>query len=455
MLKYNNVLIYGYSTSGKAVEKALLRFNIKYKIYDDNQKVFGGNFLNKLSESTVKNFDLVVISPGVSIYNKSVKMIESCGIKIVSELEFGFWLCKPKIIAITGTNGKTTTVSLLKHILQGMGQKVEAFGNIGEPLTNVVNYNDLDYAIVEVSSFQLEAVYAFKPYIGIILNIDEDHIDRHKSKKKYINAKFELFKNSDNNNFAILNADDENIMTNVNKVICNKIFLSEKNVVQGVYVQNDTIYYKDNDKVEKIIDKKELLGFNTFLTNIMAIFAVLKLLQLNVEHAIEHIKTFNWLPNRMELAGVLNKVKYINDSKGTNIHATYNAIKIITDNITLLLGGQDKNLNFDTFFNTLPGNVKHVIFFGEAKNKIYKCCKKYYFTKSSCKVKNLKQAVNLASRVTKENEVILLSPACSSFDQYTSYKQRGEHFKELVNSLNKNKVINKKQINNKMIIRKD
>ena len=178
-LDYKNILIYGYLKSGQAVEQVLIKQNIPYKIYDDNLKLQGGQYLTKIKPSILKMFDLVVISPGISIYNKVVMLAESLGIKVVSELEFGYWFCKCPIIAVTGTNGKTTTVSLLGHILSEFGLKTQVFGNIGNPLCNIINYKKLDFAVVEVSSFQLEATDKFCADYGIILYIDQDHTDRH------------------------------------------------------------------------------------------------------------------------------------------------------------------------------------------------------------------------------------------------------------------------------------
>lgn len=433
-LIYNHILIYGYSTSGKAVEQALLKKDISYKIYDDNLKVSGGNYVTKLNEEMLKKFDLMVISPGVSIYNSKVKLAEKLGIKVVSELEFGSWLTKTKIIAITGTNGKTTTTSLLTHVLHVAGLKVHSFGNIGDPLSNIINYKNLDYAIVEVSSFQLEATYKFCPHIGIILNIDQDHIDRHKTFENYIATKINLFKNSNEKTIAILNADDEIIMQNEHKMNANKLYLSSYKNVKGLYQLNGAIYYNCNDKNELLLKEDDLKNSHTFLTNLLAVIAVVRLLNIKTDDFLKALKTFDWLPNRLEEVDVINEITFVNDSKATNIHASFFAILSFKQKVNLILGGLDKDLNFEGFFKNIPENVVNIILYGSARNNILKVAKRYY--KHNIYItKNLQSAVNAAFKVAKCGEIVLFSPACASFDAYKSYKQRGEHFKTIVQEI--------------------
>lgn len=436
-LEYKNILIYGYSTSGKSVEQVLIKKGISYKIYDDNLKVNGGNYITKFSESFLKQFDLMVISPGVSIYNSKVKLAEKLGVKVVSELEFGSWLTDVKIIAITGTNGKTTTTALLTHTLKESGLKAHCFGNIGEPLSNIINYKNLDYAVVEVSSFHLESIVKFSPNIAIILNIDQDHLDRHKTFGNYINAKINLFKNSNEKTIAILNADDEIIMQNQNKIIANKVFLSGCNSVKGIYLQGGNIVSNLKDKPEVILKESDLKNSHTFLTNLLAVIAVVKLLGLKTEDFLKALKTFDWLPNRLEYVSEINNVKFINDSKATNIHASFFAVISFKEQVNLILGGQDKKLNFNGFLKNMPKNVVNLILYGSARKSIYKVAKEY-FKDNIYIVKSLKEAVILSQKIAQSGEVILFSPACASFDAYKSYVERGDHFKAIVQELKNN-----------------
>ena len=427
MFNYKNVLIYGYAASGKAVERILIDKDVNYKIYDDNMHLGGGKYLFQLKKSDIKKFDLIVISPAVSIFNKLIMFAESEGIRVISELEFGFLFCPYPIIAVTGTNGKTTVVKMLEHVLNLSGLKVKALGNVGEPLSEVVNYKKLDYVVCEVSSFQLEATYKFKPNIGVILNVDQDHIDRHKTFNNYLNLKLSLFKNCNLENYAVINNQSEivnGIATNaVNKVVLNK----------NCVLNKDYIMF-NNEKVCHIKD----LNYSTYLSNVLAVVSVLKLIGVENEKIVMGINTFKNLSHRLEFVDKVNNVEYYNDSKATNPHATLGAVNLLKSdkNITLLLGGQDKDFDFNGLIEKMPNNIKTIIAFGSARKKIFKASK---LKINTLVCSNLKTAFLTAVKQTKSGGVVLLSPACASFDEFSGYAERGKFFKELVNEL---KIIN-------------
>ncbi len=421
MFKYKNVLIYGYSTSGKAVERVLINMDVNYKIYDDNMRLGGGKYLFKLPKSEIKKFDLIVISPAISIYNKNIKFAESEGIRVISELEFGYLLCPYPIIAVTGTNGKTTVTKLLEHVLNMSGYSVKALGNVGQPLTDVVNYQNLDFVVVEVSSFQLETTYKFKPYIGVLLNIDADHIDRHKTMKNYIELKTSLFKNCNADCFGVLGEQTE-IVDNLKNALFNKIVLNK-----NCLVENGWVVYEN----EKLFEVGNINDF-TFINNILAVVSVLKIIGLENEKILMGLNTFVGLDHRLEFVETINGVTYYNDSKATNPHATLGAVNKLKNeqNITLLLGGVDKCFDFEKLIENLPNNVNKIIAFGKCRKKIFKACKgklESYLTQ------NLKQAVMLSQKITTKG-CVLLSPACASFDEFSGYVERGNCFKELVKS---------------------
>lgn len=419
MFKYKNVLIYGYSTSGKAVERVLINMDINYRIYDDNMKLGGGKYLFKLSKADIKKFDLIVVSPGVSIFNKKIMYAESEGIRVISELEFGYLICPYPIIAVTGTNGKTTVVKMIEHILNVSGYNVKALGNVGQPLTEVVNYENLDFVIAEVSSFQLEATYKFKPYIGVLLNIDDDHLDRHKSFENYLRLKVGLFKNCNSKDFAVLGGQNE-IINNFKNVVFTKYVLG-----QDCFVQNDDIVYED-----EVVCKLSELNDVTYIDNVLAVISVLKIIGLDNAKIVAGINTFVGLSHRLEFVEEIDGVVYYNDSKSTNPHATINAVKKLNnyENITLLLGGQDKGFDFAKLISNLPSNVKRIVAFGKAKKKIAKVCRE----KIECYVyQKMADAVYQAKLIT-EDGVVLLSPACASFDEFDSYAHRGDCFKKQV-----------------------
>lgn len=422
MFKYKNVLIYGYSTSGKAVERVLISKEVNYKIYDDNMHLGGGKYLFKLKKEDIKKFDLIIISPAVSIFNKHIMFAESEGIRVISELEFGFLICPYPIIAVTGTNGKTTTVKLIEHVLNISGYKAKALGNVGEPLTSVVDYKKLDFVVCEVSSFQLEATYKFLPYIGVLLNIDSDHIDRHKSLDNYINLKTSMFKNCGVENYAVIN-NQQQILNGLKNLKAKQIVLNNH-----CKVEDDYVCY-NNEQLFKVSD----LDCSTYLDNILAVVSVLKIIGLKNEEIVMGINTFKNLSHRLEFVDKVNGINFYNDSKATNPHATINACNKLNEfeNITLLLGGKDKNLDFENLILKIPKNITKIVAFGEAKKKIAKATKNKIETYVES---NLKSAVLKAVKITKGG-AILLSPACASFDEFSSYVERGDYFKNLVKEL--------------------
>lgn len=421
MKNYKNVLVFGYSKSGKAVERILINNNIDYKIFDDNMRLGGGKYIFKLTKSEIAKFDLIIISPSISIYNKHIVYAEKIGIRVISELEFGFLNCPYKIIAVTGTNGKTTTTCLINHVLNASGIKSAALGNVGEPLSEIINYENLEYAVVEVSSFQLEACYKFKPDIGIILNIDSDHIDRHKTLDNYINLKVSMFKNCNKNQTAILN-NEKTIVANAGKINAKKMFLNKdiKNVDGKIYYKNEVVLNLEDIKI------------HTFLDNILASVLVFKLLGISNTNIIKGINSFVLPEHRMELVGTVDGVEYVNDSKATNPHATAAAIKKINKDIVLLLGGHDKKIKFDALINGMPNHVKQIICFGECRKKLQKLSKK--FNKNCVVASNFENAILMAKKLAVCGQVVLLSPACSSFDEFASYKERGKKFRKIVGS---------------------
>jgi UDP-N-acetylmuramoylalanine--D-glutamate ligase len=429
---YNNVLIYGYGKSGKSVEDILKKLNVKYKIYDDNYKKKvgdGGCFLKKIRKKQLFDFDLIVISPGVSIYNKNILLAKKNGIKIVGELEFAFWFLDKPIVAITGTNGKTTTTRLVGDILNN-NYKCECFGNIGNPLCCAIGF-DCDYLVCEVSSFQLESVDKFKPNVSVILNIDEDHIDRHKTLQNYIDCKFNLVKNSDKDSLIVLNADDENIMREEKNIIAKKYYISKFKQVSDVYIVGDSIYSNLSGQekfVCTILDCGDLCGV---IEDVLASILVGLLLSISIDKILDSIKSFKVSKHRFEIVENKNNITFIDDSKATNIHSVLNALSNLEKNIILLLGGEDKDLKFDKIFELYENKIVYIVAFGKARNKILKVARKYSF-KNIRSFRKFVFAVNFACGIAKVGDSVLLSPGCASFDEFTSYAERGDVFRKIV-----------------------
>lgn len=427
---YKRILIMGYGKSGQAVERVLKRLDdIEYKIYDKKSGLDGGNYISKLSKSLIRQFDLLVVSPGISVYNKYIVYAEKIGIKVIGELEFGYWFTDSPVIAVTGTNGKTTTTRLINKIVKSTFRS-STFGNIGEPLTNAYD-KPLDYLVTEVSSFQLETTCMFKPYISVILNIAEDHLDRHKTFDNYIKAKLGLIKNCNEKSIAILNADDKILMERTENIKLRKYFISQYHKCKGVYVEDGTIMSNLGGKVEKVIDFDEIDGLFGIIQDVLASILVGLILKIDKEKIIEEVKSFKVSPHRLEVVAKKNNITYVDDSKSTNVHSSLHALECVKDKVVLLLGGQNKNLNFDTIFSQFKDNLVCVVAFGGCRKKVVKSAKAMGY--ENIKVCNyFKDAVHLACNSAKDGNVVLLSPACASFDEFKSYEERGEYFSKLV-----------------------
>jgi len=429
---YKNILIMGYAKSGKAVEEIVRKLNINYKIHDASHKINGGNYYGKLSKKKISEFDLVVISPGVSIYNKFVVMAEKLGIKVVGELEFGYWFTNSPVIAITGTNGKTTTTALTNNIVSSEYSS-GAYGNIGEPLCNAYN-KQLDYLVVEVSSFQLESTYNFKPNISVILNIAEDHLDRHKSFENYVKCKIGLLKNCTEKSIVVINADDKVLMDRTKSIKAKKYYISKFGKVKGVYISNDKIYANISNGIQEIMSVDEISEFGGILEDVLASILIGLLLKINKEKIINQVKSFQLSPHRMDKFLTKNGIEFIDDSKSTNVHSTVNALNSSKDNIILLLGGEDKKLSFDEIFIKFKEKIKYIVAFGSARKKLLKSAKKCGFEHIKV-AKNFYTAVSVAVGLSQEKDTVLLSPACTSFDEFNNYAERGEKFKDIIKEL--------------------
>ncbi|MBQ7579551.1 MAG: UDP-N-acetylmuramoyl-L-alanine--D-glutamate ligase [Clostridia bacterium] len=436
MENFKNFLIMGYGKSGQAVAHYLIKKRKKIVIYDKNAQIFNKNAQNGVKFSKIMRYkfidsaDMVVVSPSISVFNKYIVYAKKTGKKVISELEFGYLINKrKKIIGITGTNGKTTTTMLVRDMLKEKCS-CEAFGNIGTPLTSAYGQK-LDYISLEVSSFQLELIDAFKPKIAVILNIDVDHLDRHKTIENYISVKLNIVKNARSSTILVLNADDKVISENDDLLKGNKYYFSKTKIVKGIYIKNNKIYLNINQKPQQIAKISDFnLPFN-IIDDVLASILVGYLCKVDKKSILKALSKFKLAPYRMETK-VINGIKIINDSKGTNIHSTVSALRG-QNNVILLLGGEDKGLNFSPIFKQNVSGVKQIICFGKTANNIYETAKKCNFN-SVLQEKNCKSAVFSALNMAKSGDTILFSPACSSFDEFSSYAERGKFFDEIVNN---------------------
>ena len=431
------VLILGFGLSGRSAKDYLL--NKGYEVITANEELLCNDCrvskeeLDRLFES----LSFIVVSPGISLDIKLLKEAKKRKIKIIGELELGCQNLLGDIIAVTGTNGKTTTVSLIYHLLKDYNKKSYLAGNIGVPVTSVSSVVKKDEILVlECSSFQLETARKFSPKIAVILNVTEDHLNRHKTMKKYFSCKLKITKNQSENDYLLLNADSKYLMENLPKTKAKILFFSTRKKVNGCYIKNGCIYFNNENIEEKLASIKniKLVGEHN-LSNILAACLAVKLVAGN-NNLLTSISTFCGVSHRLEYVKTINGVQFFNDSKATNIDSTIVACKSFKNKINLILGGSDKGYSFDKLFANLPKNIEKIAIFGQTKQKIAFSAKKYKFNNFEI-FNTLKESVMFCYTQSKPGYVVLLSPACASFDYFLNYEERGNVFKKIVEEIAK------------------
>ncbi|MBE5734892.1 MAG: UDP-N-acetylmuramoyl-L-alanine--D-glutamate ligase [Clostridiales bacterium] len=433
---YKNVLIWGYGISGRAVEKVLIDLDVDYTIMDEGIRVDGGGFISKVTKKNIADYDLIVISPGVSGDRKELEYARSIGIRVVTEVEFGYMFLssKTKVIAVTGTNGKTTTVNLIYHILHSAGYSVAELGNIGKPMTEVYGEN-YDYVVVELSSFQLQYVEDFHANIAILLNVAPDHIDRHKTFENYLNAKLNIFCNQTKKDYMLSNVDDE-IFNDIDA--CARTVTYSFSQSKARYTINNGIIMKGK---EEYVDLKKMSIAPVFYQDVMCAVIVADIIKVDLSKIIEGVQSYTFLPHRCEYVTTLNDVDYYNDSKATNIHATQKCIKCLNyERITILIGGKNKSLDLKEMILNMDKKVHRIIAFGECSRQIYSS-KKLRPDVEFFRYRTLSDAMVNISKWNTDTDCVVLSPACASFDEFTSYIARGEYFRSEIG-----KLVNEKQV---------
>jgi len=373
--------------------------------------------------------DMLVLSPGVPFGLPTVKEAINRGIEVISEIELASRFIKKPIIGITGSNGKTTTSTIIAQILEASGKSVFLGANIGTPLVQIAEKDDkYDLLVLELSSFQLQGTSAFKPFIGTILNISPNHLDHHENIGEYIESKMKLFSNQTYNEWAIYNADDNLIKEHLFKIKSKKIPFGETAIEGGVFF--DGTYIRFRDELYDLT-KMKLIGKHN-IENAMAAIASTRILECDPRLIEETIINFNPLPHRIEFVRELKGVKYYNDSKSTSPGATLRALECFKSPIILIAGGKDKGGGYEILKDTLLERVKLLVLFGESKFRIEKDLGKEVETVIAF---SLEGAIEKAFKDSKKEDTVLFSPACSSFDMFSSYEERGRRFKEIVQNL--------------------
>lgn len=395
-----------------------------------------------LSEDYYKDnhIDVLVASPGIPLEVDFMVNAEEAGIPIWSEVELAYVAGHGKVIGITGTNGKTTTTSLVGEIMKSHYDDVKVVGNIGIPYTTTA-YESTDdtVTVAEISSFQLETVHSFNPDVSAILNITPDHLNRHGTMDVYTDCKMRIAKNQDDDEPVVLNYEDE-ILRERAKDLTNKIvwFSSKQKVPCGVYLDGEDIVYFDEDlqaEPIKVCNKNEttLVGIHN-LENIMAAVAIAINMEVPVDKIAESVKNFKAVPHRIEYVNTINDVIYYNDSKGTNTDASIKAIEAMSRPTVLIAGGYDKDSSFDEWADAFQDKVKCLVVLGQTADQIEETVKAKGFD-NVIKVETLKEAVDKCYENAEPGDAVLLSPACASWGMFKNYEERGDMFKEFVNNL--------------------
>jgi UDP-N-acetylmuramoylalanine--D-glutamate ligase len=442
-----NVVILGSGESG--VGAALLakklgfevlvsdkgQINEKYKIELDKAQIpyeEGSHSMDK-----VLSADEVIKSPGIPEKAPIIKEIRQNNIPIISEIEFGYRYAKGKVIAITGSNGKTTTTNLVYHILKNAQLDVAMGGNVGYSFARLVAERDCDYYVLEVSSFQLDDIQSFKPYISVITNITEDHLDRYDYKlENYVASKFKITQNQDNSDYLIYCSDDEETSKYLNKNKINTTMIPFswcQETTEGAYTyNNEMIIQIQKKKFSMILQELALSGrHNTY--NSMAAGIVSKLLGVRNDVIRDSLQDFKNLEHRLEFVTTVRGVDFINDSKATNINSTWYALESMEKDIVWIAGGVDKGNDYTVLHDLVSKRVKAIVCLGKDNEKIHQA----FSSVVGCilDTASADEAVKTAYNLAQPGEVVLLSPACASFDLFDNYEDRGRQFKAAAYSL--------------------
>lgn len=421
-----DVLVLGLGVTGIGARDALIKMGYNVYTYDEN-KTSENVDLNK-----VKDFLFCIKSPGIKPSSEIIKKLEGMNIIIISDAEFFSMYSKCKnIIGVTGTNGKTTSVELINHILKSE-RTTHLVGNVGKSIMDCMDAESEDVMVMELSSFQLEYTHTFKPKIAIITNITSDHIDWHGSFENYVRAKYKIFANLDKNDSLILNGEDERL-AKIKDLNCKIYYFSKKDItLPGAYLDGDKIFYRDiKGEVYKVMDVKDIpLPGAHNLENVLCSVLACILEGMELSKIAERVKTFKGVEHRIEFVRELNGVSYYNDSKGTNPDSTIKAIQAFDKNIVLIAGGYNKNIDFRPLFEVMKHRVKHLVLLGETRDILKSMATEFEIPYTI--VSNMKEAVDVSHNLAINGEIVLLSPACASWDMYKNYEERGREFKEIV-----------------------
>lgn len=390
---------------------------------------FGGH------SERVHHADLIVTSPGVPSNSEVLLKVKELGLRVVSELEFASWFCKGKIIAITGSNGKTTTTSLCGHMLETAGKKVFTAGNIGLAFSEIVlSADEQSFVVLEVSSFQLDHIESFKPYISVLLNITPDHLDRYENDfEKYRNSKMRITANQDGSDYFVYNIDDKKIPLTISTAVQKYEFGATSTVQYGTQISEGKFIFYSSDGSEEICETSALFvkGIHNQY-NAAATATIGKIVGISNTDIQKAFESFKGVEHRVEFVKEYKGVKYYNDSKATNVDSVWYALKSFEEPIILILGGKDKGNDYNELKNLVHEKVKKIYAIGSSAEKV----KSFFGEIVNTELKDSFDDCIKSSLIDAvSGDVLLLSPACASFDMFNNYEHRGEEFKNSVNRI--------------------
>lgn len=410
-------------------DKGIIKDEYKAILTENNIEFEEGNH----DEERILQADWIIKSPGIPKKADLIVRINEKGIRLSSEIEFASEFTSAKIIAVTGSNGKTTTTSLIYHILKNDNMNVGLGGNIGKSFAKQVADEDHEYYVLEVSSFQLDDIQNFRPYISLLLNLSQDHLDQYNyNYEEYALAKFRIAENQENDNFFIYNRDDEmslNLLERLEIKAKTLPFSLKEKVKPGAYADEDKIYVKMQDHFSMKIDELSLIGKHNIANSLAASLAG-KILNITSESIRNSLMTFQAVEHRLELVTEVDGVKYINDSKATNVNAAYYALESMKGPTVWIVGGVDKGNDYTEIEDLVKRKVSAIICLGLDNEKIinfFQGKKDHIYDTSS-----MEEAIKISRSVAQKGDTVLLSPCCASFDLFNSYEDRGDQFKKEV-----------------------
>ena len=449
--KDKKVLVFGSGISGVSAAALLLQEGAEVVLYDGNDRLDAAGIkeqiegqakgsvsvvLGAFPEALLSELSLVVMSPGVPTDLPSVNQMRDAGIPIWGEIELAYVLGKGDVLAITGTNGKTTTTALLGAIMKNFRESTFVVGNIGNPYTSVVRETKDDSVIVaEMSSFQLETIHTFCPKVSAILNITPDHLNRHHTMEAYIEAKEQIAKNQTEEDVCVLNYEDDVTRKFGERVKAQVIyFSSRRRLEKGIYLEDGNIIYcRENPEKVCHVDELKLLGMHNY-ENVMAAAAIGFLMGVALADIGRVAENFNPVEHRIEFVRERTGVRYYNDSKGTNPDAAIQALRAMPGPTLLIAGGYDKNSEYDDWVSEFEGKVRYLVLIGQTRDKIAECAKKHGFTEIMY-AEDMQEAVQVCAVYADSGDCVLLSPACASWGMFKDFEERGRVFKECVMAL--------------------